>query len=112
MKSSFTAVEDSEMRAPGESRRGGPKTPACCVLECFDGLIILKAEIHLAIAIGIAIAIDPSWDGRLIPIPIAIPREYVELRNNDAYPAIIGQNHWGNGSNRAFIITELIMDTI
>ena len=29
--------------------RGGPKTPACCVLECFDGLIILKAEIHLAI---------------------------------------------------------------
>ena len=67
------------MRAFGESRRGGPKTPAGCVLECFDGLIILKAEIHLAIAIGIAIAIDPSWDGRLIPIPIPIPKSAIGL---------------------------------
>ena len=25
--------------------------------------------------------------------PIAIPKEYVELRNNDAYPAIIDQNN-------------------
>ena len=75
------AVKDSDMRALGIG-------------------LPLAAELRrgyywnrLAIAIGIAIAIDPSWDGRLIPIPIAIPKEYVELRNKDAYPAIIGQNH-------------------
>ena len=54
--------------------RGVCKTAALLLSERFHGVIILKAEIHLAIAIGIAIAIDPSWDGRLIPI--AIPKEY------------------------------------
>ena len=75
----LTSVKDSEMRAFGIG-------------------LPLAAELRRGHWNHLAIAIDPSWDGRLIPIPIAIPKEYVELRNNDAYPAIIDQNHWGNGS--------------
>ena len=67
-----TAVKDSEMRAFGIGHWN-----------------------RLAIAIGIGIGIR---DREAIAIPMPIPKEYVELRNNDAYPAIIGQNHWGNGS--------------
>ena len=77
-----TAVKDSDMRAFG---------------------IGLPLAAELRRGHWNHLAIDPSWDGRLIPIPIAIPKEYVELRNNDAYPAIIGQNRWGNGSNNRLL---------
>ena len=57
----------------------------------------LAAEMRRGHWNHLAIAIDPSWDGRLIPIPIAIPiaipKEYVELRNNDAYPAFSRGDH-------------------
>ena len=94
--------------------RGVCKTAAVLLSERSHGVIILKAEIHLAIAIGIAIAIDPSWDGRFAasygdggPPPFLPAEDPTSPKGSDSFP-VLGRELNDPGTQSYFASTHFL----